>query len=373
MIKPAGSAHQPSALELSSRAPTQAGAAAHQGQTQSVGPERQDAGATQAFSADTLRTRVLTASSLSLKQVLVMTVLLILLAALPWVAEQIGWDYYIGFMRRVMIIMTVTISLNFILGYGGMVALGHAGFMGVGAYALVIALDAGQSNVWLMLIYALLASALFAFLIGAISIRTKGAYFIMITLAFAQMLYYVTMSLGFLGGEDGYAIYVPFSFGVWLDEFEHTFYYLVLAILCLVFLLNERVLKSRFGIALKGTRESSTRMLALGFFFFSIHLCAFVMAGAVAGLGGALLAINDNYVSPQMMSFSESAALVIMIILGGMATRWGPIIGVAVWLGLSEVLKLYTDFWHWPMGLLLIVLVFFSPQGIVGLFKKRAS
>ncbi|MDO5680530.1 MAG: branched-chain amino acid ABC transporter permease [Pelistega sp.] len=373
MNTPSGSAYKPSASVLSSGASSQVGGAAHQEQLQNVGLERHDAGGIQALNADSLRAHVLATSALSLKQILIMVLLLTLMAALPWLAEQIGWDYYIGFMRRVMIMMTVAISLNFILGYAGMVALGHAGFMGVGAYALVIALDAGQSNVWLMLLYALLASAFFALLIGAISIRTKDAYFIMITLAFAQMLYYITMSLGFLGGEDGYAIYVPFSFGAWLDEFEHTFYYLVLAILCLVFLLNERVLKSRFGIALKGTRENSTRMLALGYPVYAIHLCAFVIAGAVAGLGGALLAINDNYVSPQMMSFSESAALVIMIILGGMATRWGPIIGVAVWLGLSEVLKLYTDFWHWPMGLLLIVLVFFSPQGIVGLFKKRTS
>lgn len=313
-----------------------------------------------------------TKSSSAFAQSLVMLVLVALLLALPWVATQMGWDYYIGFVRRVMIMMMVAISLNFILGYGGMVALGHAGFMGVGAYALVIALDTGQTNAWLMLVYALAASAFFALLIGSISIRTKDAYFIMITLAFAQMLYYITMSLGFLGGEDGYAIYVPFSFGAWFDSFEHSFYYIVVAILCLVFVLNELVLKARFGIALKGSRENSTRMLALGYPVYAIHLCAFVLAGAVAGLGGALLAINDNYVSPQMMSFSESAALVIMIILGGMATRWGPIIGVAVWLGLSEVLKLYTDFWHWPMGLLLIVLVFFSPQGIVGLFKKRA-
>lgn len=321
---------------------------------------------------DSLRSTTMSSTGLAKSQGLVFFLLILALAALPFVAQQMGWDYYIGFIRRLMIMMMVAISLNFILGYGGLVALGHAGFVGVGAYALVLALDAGQSNAWLMLLYALAAGAVFALIIGAISLRTKDAYFIMITLAFAQMLYYVTMSLGFLGGEDGYAIYVPFSFGAWLDSQEHAFYFIVLLCLGLVFYFNERVLASRFGMALKGSRENSTRMLALGYPVYAIHLCAFVLAGAVAGLGGALLAINDNYVSPQMMSFSESAALVIMLVLGGLATRWGPIIGVAVWLGLSEVLKLYTDYWHWPMGLMLIILVFFSPQGIVGLFRKRA-
>lgn len=299
--------------------------------------------------------------------------LLSALLAFPWVAESMGWDYYIGFMRHVMIMMMVAMSLNFILGYAGLVALGHAGFMGIGAYALVMALDAGQGNAWWLLLYAVLASALLSLLIGAFSLRTKDAYFIMITLAFAQMLYYVTMSLGFLGGEDGYAIYVPISFGIWIDEQAHNFYYTVLAALCLVFGLNERILASRFGMALKGTRENRTRMLALGYPVYAIHLCAFVMAGSVAGLGGAFLAINNNYVSPQMMSFHESAMLVIMVVLGGMATRWGPIIGVAIWLGLSEVLKLYTDFWHWPMGLLLIILVFLSPQAVTGLWTKRVQ
>ncbi|GAA4331950.1 branched-chain amino acid ABC transporter permease [Pigmentiphaga soli] len=296
-----------------------------------------------------------------------------LLLALPFAAQALGADYYVGFVTRMLIFMLAAASLNFILGYGGMVALGHAGFMGVGAYTLVALVDAGYTSAWPMWAAAIAAAGAAAALAGLVSLRTRGAYFIMITLAFAQMIYYVAVSLGAYGGDDGYTLPMRPELGLGLDGgAETTLYWVVLALAALVFALFSRAADSRFGRALAGIRDNDTRMAALGFPVFAIKLAAFTAAGAAAGLAGALLAVHNGFVSPSIMLWTQSATLIVMVVIGGVGRRWGGPIGAAVWIALEEFLREQTDFWHWPLGLLLILAVFLAPRGIAALAARRA-
>ena len=299
---------------------------------------------------------------------------LALLAAFPLLAPALGLEYYVGFVRRVLIVAIAATSLNFILGYGGMAALGHAGFIGVGAYTVVALVEAGFSSAWLAWGSAALVAGLAAAAIGAVSLRTRGVYFIMITLAFAQMLYYLAVSLRTYGGDDGYGLYTPLELGAWLDgAHAQVFYWVVLAIAAAVFALFSRVAHSRYGHALRGTRDNETRMVALGYPVYGLKLAGFVAAGAVAGLAGGLLASHNAFVSPSIMHWTQSALLLVMVMLGGAGRRWGAPLGVALWLTLEEVLKLYTDYWHWPLGLLLLLVVFHAPQGVAALLERRAG
>lgn len=299
---------------------------------------------------------------------------LALLAVFPLLAPTLGLEYYVGFVRRVLIVAIAATSLNFILGYGGMAALGHAGFVGVGAYAVVALVEAGVSSAWLAWGGALAVAGVAAALIGMVSLRTRGVYFIMITLAFAQMLYYLAVSLRTYGGDDGYGLYTPLAMGAWLDgAHPDVFYWVVLAIAAGVFALFSRVAHSRYGHALRGIRDNETRMVALGYPVFRLKLAGFVAAGAVAGLAGGLLASHNAFVSPGVMHWTQSALLLVMVILGGLGQRWGAPLGVALWLILEEVLKMHTDYWHWPLGVLLLLVVFHAPQGLAALLERRGG
>lgn len=299
---------------------------------------------------------------------------LALLAVFPLLAPTLGLEYYVGFVRRVLIVAIAATSLNFILGYGGMAALGHAGFVGVGAYAVVALVEAGVSSAWLAWGGALAVAGVAAALIGMVSLRTRGVYFIMITLAFAQMLYYLAVSLRTYGGDDGYGLYTPLAMGAWLDgAHPDVFYWVVLAIAAGVFALFSRVAHSRYGHALRGIRDNETRMVALGYPVFRLKLAGFVAAGAVAGLAGGLLASHNAFVSPGVMHWTQSALLLVMVILGGLGRRWGAPLGVALWLTLEEVLKMHTDYWHWPLGVMLLLVVFHAPQGLAALLERRGG
>ncbi|VFR42240.1 Branched-chain amino acid transport system permease protein LivM (TC 3.A.1.4.1) [plant metagenome] len=299
--------------------------------------------------------------------------LLAALAAFPLVATALGLDYYVGFVRRMLIIMMAAASLNFILGYGGLVALGHAGFIGVGAYTVVALADGGAESAWHAWAMALAVSAAVSALIGLVALRTRGVYFIMITLAFAEMLHYLAVSVRTYGGDDGYSLYSPLTMGAWLDGLAHGFYWVVLALAALVFALGSRLANSRFGHALVGARDNETRMEAMGFPVFRLRLVAFAGAGAVAGLAGALLAVNNSFVSPSIMGWTQSAILIVMVVIGGIGNRWGGVIGAGLWLTLEECLKGWTDYWHAPLGLLLILIVFFAPRGIAALFTPKGA
>jgi len=294
-------------------------------------------------------------------------------ALVPVFDQWWGLDYYVGFISRLLIMMIAASSLNFILGYGGMVALGHASFMGVGAYALVAWVDAGHDSAWLAWALSVGGAACLSFLIGLVALRTRGVYFIMITLAFAEMLYYFAVSLSTYGGDDGYSIFFPLTLGAWLDSWQYGFYAVVLAFAALLYFLNSRIEQSRFGFALKGARDNESRMQALGYPVFRTRLLAFVGAGAIAGLAGGLLAFQDGFVSPSSMRWTHSAVLIVMVVIGGMGHRWGGAIGAGIWLVLEEVLRMHTDYWHWPMGVLLLAVVFIAPQGVAGWFAQRVG
>lgn len=297
---------------------------------------------------------------------------LVLLLVFPLVAPVLNLDFYVSFVRRVLIFALAATSLNFILGYGGMVALGHAAFFGAGAYVVAILSVQGVSQALIAWPAAMLVAGALALIIGMVSLRTRGVYFIMITLAFAQMVFYLFISLRQYGGEDGINLSGPSLLpGLNLAD-DRTFYYVVLCVVLACLWWLNRLIQARFGQALQGIRENESRMEALGYPVFRIKLLAFVIAGVMAGLAGALLASHNQFVSPSLMHWTASANLIIMVIVGGIGLRYGGLVGAAVMLWLEEVLRLYTDYWHLPLGVLLLVIVLFAPHGLAGMFKKGA-
>lgn len=296
---------------------------------------------------------------------------LLALAVFPLVAPALGLDFYISFVRRVLIYALAATSLNLILGYGGMVALGHAAFFGAGAYAVGILAMNGVTSALVAWPAAALLAGLLAATTGAVSLRTRGVYFIMITLAFAQMLFYIFISLRQYGGEDGLNLpghsVLP---GLDLGH-DVSFYYVVLALFAVLMAVFGRLVDSRFGKALQGVRENELRMESLGYPVYRIKLAAFVLSGAVAGLAGALLANHNLFISPSLMHWTQSANLLIMVLVGGVGLRWGGVAGAVVMLTLEEVLRMWTEYWHLPLGLLLLCVVFGAPRGLMGLWPAR--
>jgi branched-chain amino acid transport system permease protein len=298
---------------------------------------------------------------------------LLLLVLFPLIAPVFDLGFYVSFVRRVLIYALVASSLNFILGYGGMVALGHAAFFGAGAYVVAILSAQGYSQAFVVWPLAMLVAGALALLIGAISLRTRGVYFIMITLAFAQMVFYLFISLRQYGGEDGINLSAPSTLPALNLGNDTQFYYLVLGIVAASLWLMHCMVNSRFGRALQGIRENETRMQALGYPVLRIKLVAFVFAGALAGLAGALLANHNLFVSPSLMHWTASANLIIMVIVGGIGLRFGGVVGAAVMLLLEEFLRLYTEYWHLPLGVLLLIIVLFAPRGVAGVFLRRTT
>jgi branched-chain amino acid transport system permease protein len=255
-------------------------------------------------------------------------------------------------------------SLNLILGFGGMVSFGHAAFLGVGAYTVVILSQMGLVDAWVVWPTAMGVAGLFAFLIGAVSLRTQGVYFIMITLAFAQMMYYLVVSFKAYGGDDGMSLPARSRIG-FLDLSNDThFYYATLLACVAVLILIARVLNARFGHVLQAIRENEVRMQSLGYAVFRYKLCAFVMSGALAGLAGALLANQSGFVSPAMMQWSQSGMLMMMVILGGVGHLYGGVWGAIVFLLLEETLSHFTIHWQLGLGALLLMVVLLLPNGL---------
>jgi branched-chain amino acid transport system permease protein len=255
-------------------------------------------------------------------------------------------------------------SLNLILGFGGMVSFGHAAFLGVGAYTVVILSQMGVVDAWVAWPAAMVVAGLFALLIGAVSLRTQGVYFIMITLAFAQMMYYLVVSFKAYGGDDGMSLPARSRIG-FLDMSNDTHFYYVTLLACVaVLVLIARVLNARFGHVLQAIRENEVRMQSLGYAVFRYKLCAFVMSGALAGLAGALLANQSGFVSPAMMQWSQSGMLMMMVILGGVGHLYGGVWGAIVFLLLEEILSHFTIHWQLGLGALLLMVVLLLPNGL---------
>jgi branched-chain amino acid transport system permease protein len=297
---------------------------------------------------------------------------LALLVALPPLAQAADGEFYIGLASRILIYALAATSLNLILGFGGMVSFGHAAYVGVGAYTVGILMQSGVASAWIAWPAAMLAAALAALAIGAISLRTRGVYFIMITLAFAQMLYYLAASLKTWGGEDGLTLATRSQLGFGIDlSGDASFYYVALALCVGTLLLVWRLLNARFGHALQAIRENETRMAAIGFPVFRCQLAAFTLAGALAGLAGALLANQASFVSPALLQWQQSGLLMIMVILGGVGHLYGGLVGAVALLLLEEFLGHYTIHWQLFLGAALLAVVLAAPNGLLSLLRKR--
>ena len=292
------------------------------------------------------------------------------LAALPPLMAALGQPYYIDLVRRIMILATAAASLNLILGYGGLVSFGHAAYLGIGAYAVGILGFYGITSGWAHLAAAIGASALVALAIGAVSIRTSGIYFIMITLAFTQMIYYLAVSVAEFGGDDGMRLKARSQFPlVDLGDPEASSYVALVVMVLSVYVVY-RLVNSRFGMALRASKSNEARARALGFAPYPYRLTAFVIAGAMCGVAGVLYANHTNYIAPTLMNWVQSGELMFMVILGGMASTAGPVLGTFALLVVEEILKGWTEHWQVILGPLLVLSVIFFRNGLAGIFYK---
>jgi branched-chain amino acid transport system permease protein len=298
----------------------------------------------------------------------VVAVLLLLLALLPIYVSLGGNPFMMTLFTRIVILALAATSLNLILGYGGMVSFGHAIYIGVGGYAIGILAEEGILSGFVQWPVALAASALIALVLGALSLRTRGVYFIMITLGFAQVGYYVAVGLDRYGGDDGLTIYRRSEFADLINLSNKTaFYYVCLVLLIGTVYLVWRVVNSRFGILIQGSRSNDRRMRAIGFPTLRYRLTCFVIAGTLCGLAGALLANHTEFVSPAMMHWTRSGDLIVMVVLGGMGSVFGPLIGAIALLVLEEFLSGITEYWQIILGPMFLLVVLFARGGIDGL------
>ena len=309
--------------------------------------------------------------------------LFVLIPAWAYLADE---PFTITLMTRAVIFALAAVGLNLVLGIGGFVSFGHAAFFGLGGYVMgILAWHAqsysplmewpfvieGTKSMPVIWFFSILLSALLALIIGAVSLKTSGVYFIMITLAFAQMMYYFSISWSAYGGEDGMSIYVRNDFpGLnTLDPIQ--FYSLCFLILLAVLWLMSRLVKSPFGLALNAARQSPQRVQAVGLDLHRLQLFAFVISGAITGLAGALFADLNRFISPTMFSWQLSGEFIVFIIIGGVGRLFGPVIGALVFVGLEHFLGGISDYWHIYLGVILLVIVLFSKTGVIGLIGKK--
>ncbi|SEC41906.1 amino acid/amide ABC transporter membrane protein 2, HAAT family [Rhizobiales bacterium GAS191] len=304
---------------------------------------------------------------------LAVPVLVFALLALAPLAGLAGSErYMLALVTRCMIFAIAAIGLDLALGCGGLVSFGHAAFIGIGAYAAGILTASGIEDAALVLGVALAASGLFALVTGAISLKTRGVHFIMITLAFGQMAYFVANSLKAYGGDDGLTLANRVTlFGQ--DTFGGTyiFYYAVLALLLVVYLLARAVIRSRFGRVLRGAKDNEIRMAAIGFNPYPFRLAAYVLSGMMAGLAGFLLAEQSEFVSPAFMTWQRSGDLIIMVMLGGVASLDGAILGALMVVLTEELLAGFTEHWRVIFGPFLVLVALFARGGLLGLMTGR--
>ena len=319
-------------------------------------------------------------------ETLLNTVLAAGLLLVPLWAWWTDEPFFITLATRVAILALAGVGLNLALGLGGLVSLGHAIFFGLGGYAMGILASHAQTFtpilevpflvegtksmpvIWLV---AILTSALAAFVVGLLSLRTSGVYFIMITLAFGQMFYYFAISWPAYGGEDGLSIYVRNHFpGLnTLDPIQ--FFAICYALLGLALLFSDRVAKSAFGLALSGTRQNAERVRTVGIDTARVRLVAFTLSGAITGLAGALFADLNRFISPTMFSWQTSGEIMVFVILGGVGRLYGPVAGAALFILLEHVLGGLSDFWHIYLGALLLLVVLFARGGLIGTLAGR--
>lgn len=310
--------------------------------------------------------------------------LLLGLLGVALVAMAAAEPFIVTLATKVAILALAGVGLNIALGLGGMVSFGHAAF-GLGGYATgVLASHAlnyeplmetpilieGTTQMLVIWPVAMALSGVAALAIGALSLRTSGIFFIMITLAFAQMIYYFAISWPAYGGEDGLSIYVRSEFPG-LDTLDPIqFFAICFALLCLALLFSAMLARSRFGLALSGARQNEARLRAVGIGPYGVRLIAFVISGMITGLAGALFADLNRFVSPSMLDWHTSGQIIVFVILGGVGRLCGPVAGAGLYILLEHNLGGLTEFWQAPFGLLLLLVVLFAPGGIIGLLAR---
>ena len=298
-------------------------------------------------------------------------VLFAIIAALPLLAMFQAEAYVLGLVTRVMTFAIAALALDLLVGYGALISFGHAAFIGLGAYAVGILGAHGVHDALISLPVALAVSALFAWATGIVCLRTKGVYFIMITLAFSQMMFFLATSLAPYGGDDGLTIRVRSTFaGFPIFNSDRSLYYICLVCLIGAYLLCRTLIASRFGRVYRGARENALRMGTIGFEVYRFQLVMYVIAGMLAGLAGFLLGNATDFVSPAYMAWQRSGDLLIMVILGGMGTLHGAIIGAAAFLLTEEWLSGLTEHWKVIFGPLLVLVAVFARGGLIGLTQR---
>ncbi len=292
-------------------------------------------------------------------------------ALVPPVAVELGDPFFLVIATRIVAFAIAALALDLILGFGAMVSFGHAAYLGLGAYAVAILSRAGVTEIGAHLAAGIAVSIAFAAVTGAISLRTRGIYFIMITLAFGQMAFFAFVSLSTLGGDDGTALAQRSTlFGTRVLEDDVWLFYLSLGLLAGLFAFARAIVGSRFGRVLIGTRENALRMEAMGIAPFAYRLTAYVISGAMTSVAGVLLANQAEFVSPALMNWHRSGELIVMVVLGGIGTLTGAIGGAVVALLLEEWLAVFTEHWRLAFGAVLVLVVLFAPGGIGGLAER---
>jgi branched-chain amino acid transport system permease protein len=299
-------------------------------------------------------------------RIAVLAILAIALLAAPWGLDE----FSLKLATRMLIFGVAAMGVDLLVGFAGLVPLGHAAFLGLGAYAAGILTDAGYESAFVVWPLAVIVGALGAALIGALSLRSSGLYFIMITLAFAQMIYYVFQSLRAYGGDDGFAL-VRNTFGGWIEPYDsRSFYFVTLAIAVCVFVFLTRVVASPFGVALRAARDNDQRFAAVGSPAFGYRLVAFTLSGALCALAGVLLANLTGYITPGYGSWPQSGELLMMVLLGTAGTIWGGLLGAAIFVALSEVLSEFSDHWMFYLGLLIVLRVLLAGNETRALMRR---
>ena len=313
----------------------------------------------------------------SSRQLLALVAVAAVAIAVPFVLRALGLDFYLSLASRIVVFAIAATSLNLVLGYAGLVSFGHAAFFGLGAYVTAILITEGVQSAPVHLVATVAVAALAALVIGAISLRTRGVYFIMITLAFAQMLFYLANSVKGYGGDEGLNIRARsvLSLGERVLDLKDPFalYYVALAVLALALLALARFAPSPFGRAILALRDDDVRAEALGFPTYRYKLLVFVVAGALGGVAGALSVNLQGYVSPNALHWTQSGTLMVMVILGGVATVWGGAVGALTLLVLEEALSSWTEHAEFWTGWVLLTVVLFARQGLVGLWTSPPS
>ncbi len=299
-------------------------------------------------------------------RLLVAAAILVGLALVPVLASLLGQLYYVTLFTRIVILAIAAVGLNLILGFGGLVSFGHAMYVGIGAYAVGILAFYGIDNGWVQLAAGLAVGAVVAAIVGFVCLRTSGVAFIMITLAFAQMLFFLAVSLKQFGGDDGLTIANRSDFGLFTLHSNAALYYAAFAVLLVCLGVSWRLVRSRFGMVLRGARANERRMAALGFPLLRYRLTAYVLSALACVVAGMLLANLTKFTSPSYMAWQASGDLIVMIVLGGMGTVVGPVAGAIALLVLEEILAGWTQHWMVILGPAIVIIVLTAKKGIYG-------